>query len=51
MNKQYKSWDYCPYCSGDLDTGWECTSCKADLMSYAYPWWQRFSDRLRGLFK
>lgn len=27
-----KQWSYCPYCSGDLDTGWECNDCGADWM-------------------
>ena len=30
-------WEYCAYCGGSLDTGWECVDCGADWVQYAYP--------------
>ncbi len=45
--KQEKEWGWCPFCRGRLDTGWECNECGADLMPFAYPWWQRLLDRLK----
>ncbi len=46
-----REWNWCPFCRGDLDTGWECNDCQADLMPYAYPWWQRWVDKLKGWVK
>jgi tRNA(Ile2) C34 agmatinyltransferase TiaS len=40
------TWDWCPFCGGSLDTGWECNECGADLRDHAYPRWQRLRDRL-----
>lgn len=42
------NWDYCPFCGGSLDTGWECNDCGADLMPFASPpsWWRRLFMRL-----
>lgn len=45
-----KSWDWCPYCRGSLDTGWECNECGEDLLPYAYPWWARLRDKIKRLF-
>ena len=44
-----KQWSYCPYCSGDLDTGWECTDCGADWMPVAYLWGERLLDWLKRM--
>ncbi len=44
-----KQWSYCPYCSGDLDTGWECNDCGADWMPVAYLWSDRLLDWLRRM--
>ena len=33
-------WQFCPYCGGDLDTGWECNDCSQDWMELAFPWWE-----------
>ena len=32
-----RTFEYCPTCSGDLDTGWECNKCGLDWIEYAYP--------------
>jgi len=42
-----REWNYCPTCSGSLDTGWECNECGRDWMPYGYPWWRRLLDRIK----
>jgi len=35
-------WEYCPDCGGNLDTGYECNSCKRDwlpVVQAAQPVW------------
>lgn len=29
-------WQFCAYCGGELDTGWECNACGADWMRMAH---------------
>jgi hypothetical protein len=29
------TFEYCPTCGGDLDTGWECNKCGRDWRSWA----------------
>lgn len=34
-SKQEMSWDYCPSCAGELDTGFECLKCGRDWRPWA----------------
>ena len=38
--------EYCPTCSGSLDTGWECNDCGRDWRPWAYPRYERIKDKL-----
>lgn len=40
--------DICPECGGDLDTGWECNSCRYDARDLAYPPHERALDKMDG---
>lgn len=31
-----QGWQFCAYCGGELDTGWECNTCGADWMHLAH---------------
>lgn len=35
MGVENDCFEYCPLCSGDLDTGWECIKCGKDWMAMA----------------
>lgn len=48
FKKKDMVFEYCPSCGGDLDTGWECNVCGRDWLPWAYPWWDRVSDKIRG---
>lgn len=50
-SKKNMSFYYCPACGGGLDTGWECNSCGRDWKSFAYPWRQRFVDKLKSFLR
>lgn len=45
--RKLRMWEWCPFCRGSLDTGWECNDCGADLREHAYPWWQRLINKAR----
>lgn len=45
-----KTWEYCPSCRGFLDTGWECNDCGRDWRPEAYPWWERWRDKIIKFF-
>lgn len=40
--------DYCPECSGELDTGFECNECGFDARELAYPEFEREMDEKWG---
>jgi len=46
-----REWEYCAYCGGGLDTGWECNTCQADWRSHAYPWRERLWDKTVAALK
>lgn len=35
MSEEKREWDYCPTCSGELDTGFECLKCGLDWRQWA----------------
>lgn len=49
--KKPMTFEYCASCGGDLDTGWECSTCGRDWRPFAYPWWQKALDKVKRWFQ
>lgn len=35
LSSKEMTWDYCPSCAGELDTGFECNQCGRDWRPWA----------------